>query len=258
MNRRKFFARIAAAAAVPVILPAVNSLAAAGTPAAATLTFPPPPSPAVTAFADANGKWTVREEPREESYQDYKARRDREGGVDRLPTRLELHQARGLIKPCPNCQAEGRWHREGFDTVKCGRCGWLDRTDRFLIDCSCADCTRDYLLRDAPQYREELSTLERDAPAGRLYIVTVDGRPVTQTTLNRYDVTTDSFMHHVVERQVARVCCAIKVEKRGGDAFYRPVGATSTRQPNGNLLIVAWEILDCDEWRESGDPRRRG
>jgi hypothetical protein len=251
MNRRTFFSQVAAVAAVPVVVPIAAKLQAAALPPlsaedlaasvpakALTLTLPPP------AFADGTMIKVITPEGKELQV-----------AVSRPPDLLTLLLARGLMRPCPNCHAVLWTRPHNRCCMECSGCGWLDTLEHFALPCECLDCAP-YLRMSAEELRTatlgtvlqpaNLAYLEHDAPAGRVYRVVDDyGQPVTRFARNSYDVNTDGYLHNVTERRLARVACAVRVAKdhRG---TYAP-GCERTVQPNGNLVIHAWEIADSYE-----------
>jgi len=239
MNRRKFFSRVAAAAVIPVAVPVLARLEAHADALpdlpAGTITLPPP-----------TGLDTVKVMTQEGTVLTVK--------VGPQPDLLALLLARGLMRPCPNCHAVlwGRPHNRCC--MECSGCGWLDTLEHFTLPCTCDDCAPDRRMSKAELMTAtlgpallpaNLAYLERDAPAGRVYrVVDAYGQQVTRFTRNSYDINTDGYLHNVTERRIARVSCAIRVARV--QPAYAPEMERSY-QPNGNLVIHAWEMVDCYE-----------
>ena len=226
MNRRSFVSRLAAASVVAPFVASAIPMATSttvSTDEAAIL-------PSSGILAPAEPKWD----------------------------RFTLLHSRGLLAPCPNC-GETRWSAHAFEpngrtpyTVMCVGCGWIDK-NTFERPCQCPDCAGGFGVHVPKESiaLEERRVLERDAPVG-VYYVSIGDRPVTRTLLNLRDIYEDRYLHHVQQRQIARVSCAVLLLRRNDVA----VGVDEQfRQPNGNRVVIGWDTVDCYEWRQEG---RRG
>lgn len=171
--------------------------------------------------------------------------------------RLRLLTVRGLMAPCPNCTATGAWtsvSRSDGTLIECGGCGWRDIAKHYESRCPCLDC------RDSSWHwhdkSEAIDAIEshvlRDAPP-RLYRIvdswqtgSVIVAPVTRKVLNAYDASNDRIIHHAVQHRFARVICALRAlhEHYQRTGF---VGFDRHRQPNGNLVLLSWVLMDSYE-----------
>jgi hypothetical protein len=246
MNRRKFFQRISAAAVIPVAVPVLARLEAHA------------PSPDRTPPAiDGQTVTVVTPEGKELEVTVGE-------GIRVVPDLLTLLLARGLMRPCPNCHAVLWGWPHNRCCMECAGCGWRDTPEHFSLPCPCDDCapyrrmsqaelmtaTRRLELRPA-----NLAYLERDAPAGWVYrVVDAHGQQVTRFTRNAYDINTDGYLHNVTERRIARVSCAIRVTRDHPKTY--GVGLERSYQPNGNLVIHGWEMVDCYEQQQAREQWR--
>jgi len=228
MNRRSFFSRVAAVgAAVPVL-----RLSASGHPGRSTsLAVEAASTPIVTPSPLASPVLTLQK------------------------ALLTLRLERGLMAPCPNCR-QTAWKAFGnLGMVRCEGCDWQDNEKRLVSPCRCRECTigpEFYFDRRTvnltPVWRAHL---ERDAPVGIYSVWQPGGEPIRRTLLNSYDVTCDRMIHHVVEEQLARVDCAIWLATFGA-GFRQKTGQSEQEwfyQPNGNRVVIGWDIVDCYEWQ---------
>jgi predicted RNA-binding Zn-ribbon protein involved in translation (DUF1610 family) len=179
---------------------------------------------------------------------------------------LTLLQARGLMKPCPNCygvemRRDVSWLRFAGAHIECSGCGWIAEQRDYELPCPCRECWS-ILLRSLGDLWPTLpgeaiarQVLFTRADPGFYRVTDARGVPITKYELNAYDVCADRYLHHVASRQIGRVACAVAIARRGGQ---HPSDGSmlldKAYQPNGNLVITGWEMVDCYEWQRDGRP----
>jgi hypothetical protein len=173
---------------------------------------------------------------------------------------LVLLQARGLMDPCPNCEGTdprlrvAGWLRVDPQRSLCSGCGWIDEQRHYERPCPCRECGSPW---SAPLLPGEATrqVLFTSADPGLYRVTYPGGVPITKYELNAYDVNADRYLHHVASRQIGRVACAVAIARLGGhhpsDGCYH---VDKAYQPNGNLVITGWEMVDCYEWQRDGRP----
>lgn len=176
---------------------------------------------------------------------------------------LTLLNARGLMTPCLNCYERGTsWLPHGAGRIQCSGCGWIDERLNYEIPCPCRAC-RDWraagwrqgvISAKGDPFEVDLATLMQRAEPGFYRIVApVTKTPVTKYELNAYHPNTDGYLHRVTSRLVARVACAVHVAKYYSNETYGG-GLERGYQANGNIVLKAWEMIDCHEWQRDGRP----